>query len=155
MINTEDPFDKFRTLEPLTSTKTTEAEKSESFPFSAPTTPPPVELSEFTRQLRSLQRRVPVVGDKALIDLVNGIQINTEAVRYRKSRGFFGRLMDQFSGSDRQRELLIEGNLISGQSALHQWTLELSNSLEISRVGLEITQKSLQATQKSLLAKSR
>jgi len=152
MINVDDPFEKFRTVnEPASSIKVTQPKKSESLTPSIPTETPFAELSELTQHLKSLQRRVPIVGDKALIDLVNGIQINTESVRYRKSRGFFGCLMDQFSGSDRQRELIVEGNLISGQAALHQWTLELSNSLEISRVGLEITQKSLQTTQKSLL----
>ncbi|NER53080.1 MAG: hypothetical protein F6J92_41890, partial [Symploca sp. SIO1A3] len=33
---------------------------------------PPQEPSSFTRHLIDLQHRVPVVGDKALIDLVNG-----------------------------------------------------------------------------------
>ncbi|MBW4505682.1 MAG: hypothetical protein KME64_04115 [Scytonematopsis contorta HA4267-MV1] len=109
------------------------------------------EISPFTLHLKELQRRVPIVGDKALIDLVNGIQVGAETVRYRKQRGFFGRLMDTLNGSDRQRELLIEGNLISGQETLHELILELNNSLDISRVGLEITQQSLEVTQKSLL----
>lgn len=99
--------------------------------------------SAFTRHLNALQRRVPVVGDKALIDLVNGIQVSKDLIRYRKNRGFFGKLMDRLDGSDRQRQILIDGNLIAGQEALHQWVLELSDSLRISQVALEVTQQSL------------
>jgi hypothetical protein len=99
--------------------------------------------SPFTRRLEELQRRVPVVGDKALIDLVNGIQVSKDIIRYRKNRGFFGRLMDTLDGSDRQRQILLDGNLIAGQEALHQWVLELSDSLRISQVALEVTQQSL------------
>ncbi len=57
--------------------------------------------SQFTRHLEELQRRVPVVGDKALIDLVNGIQVSKDLIRYRKNRGFFGQLLDTVDGSDR------------------------------------------------------
>jgi len=109
------------------------------------------ELSLYTLQIRDLQRRVPVVSDKALIDLVNGIQVSGDVVRYRKSRNFFGRLIDKVTGGERERELLVQGNLITGQATLHQWILELTDSLNISRVGLEVTQKSLELTQKSLL----
>lgn len=93
--------------------------------------------------LEKLQRRVPVVGDKALIDLVNGIQVSKDIIRYRKNRGFFGQLLDTLDGSDRKRQLLLDGNLIAGQEALHQWVLELSDSLHISQVALEVTQQSL------------
>ncbi len=44
--------------------------------------------SPSTRRLEALQRQVPVVGDKALVDLVNGIQVSKDIIRYRKSRGF-------------------------------------------------------------------
>jgi hypothetical protein len=93
--------------------------------------------------LDALQRRVPVVGDKALVDLVNGIQVSKDLVRYRKSQGSIGRLLDSLTGNNRQRQLLLDGNLIAGQEALHQWILELSDSLRISQVALELTQQSL------------
>jgi len=99
--------------------------------------------SQSTQRLEELQRRVPVVGDKALIDLINGIQVSKDIIRYRKRRGFFGQLIDNLDGSDRQRQLLLDGNLIAGQEALHNWVLELSDSLRISQLALEVTQKSL------------
>ncbi|MBO3461502.1 YjcZ-like family protein [Aetokthonos hydrillicola Thurmond2011] len=93
--------------------------------------------------LEELQRKVPVVGDKVLLDLVNGVQVNRDIIRYRKNRGFFGRLLDELGGSDRQRQILLDGNLIAGQKALCDWILELTDSLRISQVALEFTQQSL------------
>ena len=96
-----------------------------------------------TLSLEELQRIVPVVSDKALIDLVNGIQVNGDLIRYRKSRGVFGHLLDSLTGEDYQRQLLLDGNLIAGQQSLCDWVLELSDSLQISQFALEVTQKSL------------
>ncbi len=99
--------------------------------------------SPFATSLEELQRRVPVVGDKALIDLINGIQVSKDIIRYRKNRGFIGQLIDQIDGSDNKRKLLLDGNLIAGQEALCNWVLELTDSLRISQVALEVTQNSL------------
>lgn len=96
-----------------------------------------------TQYLEKLQHRVPIVGDKALIDLVNGIQVSKDIIQYRKNRGFFGRLIDTLNESDRKRQLLLDGNLVAGQEALSQWVLELTDSLHISQVALEVTQNSL------------
>lgn len=93
--------------------------------------------------IEQLEKRIPPVGDKALIDLVNGIQVNQNILSYRKSQGFFGQLLDNLTGRDRQRQLLLDGNLIAGQQTLHNWVLELTDSLRISQLGLQITQKSL------------
>lgn len=94
-------------------------------------------------KFEDLQRQVPVVRDKVLLDLVNGIQVNGDIIRYRKNRGFFGRLLDELGGSDHQRQILLDGNLIAGQKALCDWILELTDSLRISQVALEVTQQSL------------
>jgi hypothetical protein len=96
-----------------------------------------------TQRLRELQRRVPVVGDKALIDLVNGLSVSKDMLRYRKSRGFFGKLFDKFDGSNEKRRLILDGNIIAGQEALQDWVLELCDSLNITQVALTETQRSL------------
>ncbi|NET28164.1 diguanylate cyclase regulator RdcB family protein [Okeania sp. SIO1I7] len=90
-----------------------------------------------------LQRRVPLVSDKTLVDLVNGIQISRGLVNYRKSQGFFGKLLDNLTGSDFKRQMLLEGNLVAGQEALHKWVLELTDSVTVSKVALYTTQTSL------------
>ena len=96
-----------------------------------------------TNYLSELQQRIPTVSDKALINLVNGIQVSKDIIRYRKNRGFFGKLFDKLDGSDNKRRILLDGNIIAGQEALHNWVLELTDSLNISQVALEVTQKSL------------
>lgn len=99
--------------------------------------------SRFLKSIEQLQRRIPVVGDKAIIDLINGIQVSKDIIRYRRNRGFIGQLIDQIDGSDNKRKLLLDGNLIAGQEALCKWVLELTDSLRISQVALEVTQNSL------------
>lgn len=100
-------------------------------------------ISSFTRSLKELQWKVPIISDKSLIDLVNGIQVSKNIISYRKKRNFFGQLSDILDGSDHERQILLNGNLIAGQEALSNWVLELCNSLHISQVALEITQNSL------------
>ncbi|RCJ14713.1 hypothetical protein A6S26_11165 [Nostoc sp. ATCC 43529] len=46
-------------------------------------------------------------------------------------------------GSDNKRRLLLDGNLIAGQEALHQWIEELVDKLQISQAALKVTQNSL------------
>jgi hypothetical protein len=96
-----------------------------------------------TSSIEKLQCRVPGVGDKAIIDLINGIQVSKDIIRYRKNRGFFGQLFDKLDGSEHKRKILLDGNLIAGQEALCNWVLELTDSLRISQVALEVTQNSL------------
>lgn len=100
-------------------------------------------ISPSTNHLSQLQNRIPTVSDKALINLVNGIQVNKDIIRYRKNRGFFGNLFDKLDGSNSKRRILLDGNIIAGQEALHNWVLELTDSLKVSQVALEVTQKSL------------
>lgn len=104
---------------------------------------PNIKISPSTNHLSQIQNRIPTVSDKALINLVNGIQINKDIIRYQKNRGFFGKLFDKLDGKDNKRRILLDGNIIAGQEALHNWILELTDSLNISQVALEVTQKSL------------
>ncbi|MBE8971223.1 hypothetical protein IQ277_35030, partial [Nostocales cyanobacterium LEGE 12452] len=100
-------------------------------------------ISPSTRTLEELQRRVPGVGDKAIIDLINGIQVSKDIIRYHKNRSWFGELWDKLDGSNSKRKLLLNGNLVSGQEALSSWILEVSDSLRISQIALKVTQNSL------------
>lgn len=93
--------------------------------------------------LEALQQRVPVVGDKALVDLVNGINVSGEILRYRRGRSFLRHLSDKLGGQDEKLQILLDSNFIVGQEALSQWVLELCDSLRISQVALQATQDSL------------
>ena len=105
---------------------------------------------ESYQSLEVLQRRVPVVSDKALIDLVNGIQVSQDVIRYRQNSGFLKKIFEQLTGNDSKRQLLLDGNLIAGQETLYQWILELSDSLRISQVGLQVTHQSLVEARKAI-----
>ena len=105
-------------------------------------------LNFATQSLQDLQQQVPIISDKVLVDLVNGIQVNDDLIRFRQNRGFIGRLFDGVTGSDRQ--ILIDSNLNVGIKSLHQWILALADNLRISNVALEITQTKLLETRNAL-----
>lgn len=103
-----------------------------------------------TDLLDQLQRRIPVIGDKALIDLINGVQVSRDIIRYRKNRSFLGQILETVNGSNHQRQILLDGNLIAGQETLYQWVLEVTDSLRVSQVGLQVTQQSLLETRQAV-----
>ncbi|NUN65087.1 hypothetical protein HCU40_10055 [Pseudanabaena biceps] len=62
-------------------------------------------MQNFVNQsLQDLQQQVPIISDKVLVDLVNGIQVNDDLIRFRQNRDFIGRLFDGVTGSDRDRQ---------------------------------------------------
>ena len=103
-----------------------------------------------TQSLQDLQQQVPIISDKILVDLVNGIQVNDDLIRFRQNRGFIGRLFDGITGSDHDRQILIDSNLNVGMKSLHQWVLALADNLRISNIALEITQTKLLETRNAL-----
>lgn len=106
--------------------------------------------SQTTQYLVDLQQRIPVIGDKALVDLVNGLDVSRDTIRYRKGRSFLRQLTDKFGGKDEKLQTLLDSNLVAGQAALHQWMLELCDSLRISQVALQATQTSLLETRNAV-----
>lgn len=102
------------------------------------------------QQIAELQRRIPVVGDKVLVDLVNGLDVSRDLIQYRRRRSLLRQLVDQFSGKDEKLQSLLNSNLITGQAALHQWILELCDSIRISQVALQTTQDSLLETRSAI-----
>lgn len=93
--------------------------------------------------IETLQQRIPVVGDKALVDLVNGINVRGDILRYRRGRSFLRHLADRLGSKDEKLQMLLDSNFLIGQDTLHQWILELCDSVRISQVALQATQTSL------------
>lgn len=106
--------------------------------------------SQTIQYLAGLQRRIPGVGDQALIDLMNGLDVSHDIIRYRKGRSFLRRVTDKLGGKDEKLQSLLDSNLVAGQAALHQWMLELCDSLRISQVALQATQESLLETRHAI-----
>ncbi|MFN4278684.1 hypothetical protein [Thermosynechococcus sp.] len=97
-----------------------------------------------------LETRVPIIKDQLLVDLVNGIHISQSLLNYRKSRGFFGRLLDGITGRTYAHETEIGQNLVRGQQALVELTTEIIDKLSYTEYALEVTQHSLLQLQESL-----
>lgn len=103
-----------------------------------------------TQYIADLQQRIPVVGDKALVDLVNGLEVSHDVIRYREGRSFLRQLVDKLNGKDDKLQSLIDNNFVAGQATLHQWVLELCDSVRISQVALQATQASLLETRSAI-----
>ena len=81
--------------------------------------------------------RVPVLSDRMLVQLVQGIEVNRDLLRYQQRQGFIGRLLGELTGRNAGRELLLDLNLTGGQDALLHWVVELSKTLPVSIVALQ------------------
>jgi NTE family protein len=95
------------------------------------------------QRLAELQRSLPGVADRALVDLVNGLQVDGDVLRFRRQRGLLGRVLDGVTGADRARALLVQENLAAGQHALLDWVRELTGAVSLTQVGLMAAQESL------------
>ena len=93
--------------------------------------------------LLELERSVPVASDQALINLVNGIVVTKDMVKFQSSQGYISRLFQAISGSGTKVRALIDGNLIESQEILHELIVELAEKLSMSQTALRITQHSL------------
>jgi NTE family protein len=97
-------------------------------------------------ELELIKKKFPLFTSKALIDLVSGIDVSKDIIRYRKKPGVFGRIIDKLAGDNKERQDLLNGNLVEGQTALYKWVLELAQDNTISHVALQITQQKLVET---------
>jgi hypothetical protein len=94
-------------------------------------------------ELDALARRLPIIGDKAMLDLVNGVSINREGLRYQRSLGFFGRLFESISGGAAAWRHLVDGNLTEGICALSQLVEEILRTLPVRDHAMLVTQEKL------------
>ncbi len=100
-------------------------------------------MNKYIGSLKQLQEQIPIVSDKALIDLINGIQVSHDLINYGNNQGVLGRLWGLLTGSDFQKQSLLNQNQVVGQKTLFQWALELTHSQDVSQVALAVTQEKL------------
>ena len=82
--------------------------------------------------------RAPQLGDKALLDLVNGLAVVDDHLRSRISpQSIVGRFWEAVSGRSRQRQYLIDLNLRAGLGAAAEWLTELQHAKATSDLALE------------------
>jgi len=88
------------------------------------------EMMEITHALPSLKQ-------KFLVDLVNGIDVNTDRIRVQgDSSGFFSRLWDSFTGDDHRRQHQINENLNKGLDSCLTWLNSLTNEITLTNNAL-------------------
>jgi hypothetical protein len=93
--------------------------------------------------LDAICARIPAVSDRLLIDLVNGVQVSEEQLRYRRRQGVASRLLACLSGDARKRALLFDGNVVAGFECLIAWIEELTARERSAESALVVTQRSL------------
>lgn len=109
-------------------------------------------LTPSIQKLQELEQNIPIISDKALIDLVNGIHVNRDVIQFRKNNGVFSYLLSLLSGNEQKRQSLVFENFLSGQIALTEWVTEITNSLNISQIALIKTQEKLIETKRLIFA---
>ncbi len=92
--------------------------------------------SSFRQEVEAAAKRIPMIGSKALVDLINGIQVNREALHFRRRQGYLARVVDAVSGEERERSLLIDENFVEGLSAVRAWCEGLTRALGASENAL-------------------
>lgn len=105
---------------------------------------------QFLQELEHLHHHFPIVTDKALIDLVNGMSVNRDVLKYRKRQNFWERLLDKISGKTYRGQLLLDENVSTGQVSLTNFLFEFVDSLRVSQLALHITQQSLLETRQAV-----
>ncbi|WP_179218648.1 diguanylate cyclase regulator RdcB family protein [Saccharibacillus sp. O23] len=75
-------------------------------------------------QLRDqLMSEIPVLADKQLIDLVNGLEVAQDHIRFRKKRNenWAHRMWDTLIGDSARRQDAIDLNLVEGMKSINAW----------------------------------
>ncbi|QSF46384.1 diguanylate cyclase regulator RdcB family protein [Paenibacillus tianjinensis] len=82
-----------------------------------------MEKAEEERQFRKLIESVPVLHDKLIVDLVNGIEVTKDHINFREVRNpnFFSRAWDGLTGKSANRQQQIDLNLSRGLQAASVW----------------------------------
>lgn len=88
------------------------------------------EMMEITHALPSLKQ-------KFLVDLVNGIDVNTDRIRVQGDcSGFFSRLWDSFTGDSHRRQHQINENLNKGLDSCLTWLNSLTKEISLTNNAL-------------------
>jgi hypothetical protein len=76
--------------------------------------------------LTAFAERVPLVTDRVLLELANGLTVASALTAERESRGVIARLAAQVTGRDHKAQLMTLRSLIDGQQAMTEWLNEVT-----------------------------
>lgn len=92
---------------------------------------------QMTKDLAESIDILPMLTDKFVVDLVNGIHVVNDHVHEQKQRtGIFSRLLDSYTGSSATRQADINANIAKSLESSLEWLTELSESLAQSNYAI-------------------
>ena len=99
----------------------------------------------------STQRRYhPQLTEKALIDLVNGLEVVDDHLRCRNTRSFVRRIWYAITGHASHEQYLIDINLKTGQEAITAWVQDIQAFQTKSDLALSVVAEKLTETRTAL-----
>jgi len=112
-----------------------------------------LEINTEAQEIRRLVQSVPILQDKMIVDLVNGIQVTQDHIRLRQDRitGLGTRIFDTITGKSALRQQRIDQNLNEGLRTTMVWLENLQASqIQTDRALAYVTQK-LSETRKGMI----
>lgn len=89
-----------------------------------------------TDDLTRFAEQIPLVTDRVLLELANGLTVASALTAQRSSRGIIARLAAQITGRDHQAQLMTLRSLIDGQQAITDWLVEVTARSTVSDLAL-------------------
>lgn len=79
---------------------------------------------EITEELKN----IPHLSERMLVDLVNGLEVTEDLLKFKENQGGFSRFVGFIDGSNRRRQIMIEQNHQRSLESLTSWVLELTKN---------------------------
>ena len=112
-------------------------------------------LERISRELDA----VPHLKERMAIDLVNGIDVSRNLIAFKKDQTTFSKLLGEFDGSNRRRDIMVEEQFQHSIEALTAWSLDLCVSVNVNQQsiiklagGLETLRGDLHRVAKAVLS---
>lgn len=80
---------------------------------------------------------IPSIKQKFLVDLVNGIDVSRDRIKFQKTRGrLLDRLWDSLTGDSYRRQLEINNEIVKGLDNCFEWLNDLTEELTFTNTAL-------------------
>ena len=95
-------------------------------------------------------KNVPHLSERALLDVVNGIEVVEGQLAFKSRQGCISRLWGSLDGSNQRRESIIQQTQQATMRGLMNWTRELAAHETMTKRALVCVAKKLQTTRSDL-----
>ncbi|MFB7288396.1 hypothetical protein [Actinacidiphila glaucinigra] len=101
--------------------------------------------------LRELRRRIPIAGNRALAEIVDGLETAENLTAARVEHGFFSRVILGWNRKDRQRALESQAALALTQRRMVAWAQETARHLAFTDLTVGLLAMEVEQLQDSVL----